>query len=72
MRSRAKGVLLALSICLAVGAGWAISQERGAPAGRVPKPVIAPAQGEKCVEPAEFMRRNHMEVLLRQIGRAHV
>ncbi|HSD40321.1 MAG TPA: hypothetical protein VLD36_00500 [Burkholderiales bacterium] len=49
---------------LALGAGWAVSQERGAPAGRVPMPVIAQAQGEKCVEPADFMRRNHMQVLM--------
>jgi hypothetical protein len=61
---RRKAVLGGLLLALALGAGWAFSQERGAPAGRVPKPVIALAQGEKCVEPTDFMRRNHMKVLM--------
>jgi len=56
-----------LFACVAAGAGW--SQEQGAPAGRVPKPAITPAQGDTCVEPVEFMRRNHMEVLLHQRDR---
>jgi hypothetical protein len=69
VRSKTKGALLALFVCLAAGAGWAVSQERGAPAGRVPKPAIAHAKGDKCVEPVEFMRRSHMEVLLHQRDR---
>ncbi len=69
MRSKAKSALLALLLSLAVGAGWAISQAREAPAGRVPKPAIAPAKGEQCVEPVDFMRRNHMQLLLHQRDR---
>ncbi len=62
MRRRA---LLAAGLAgLALAAGWAVSQEGGVPAGRVQKPVIAQAQGEKCVEPTDFMRRNHMKVLM--------
>jgi hypothetical protein len=61
---RRKAILAAGLLGLALVAGWAVSQERGAPAGRVPKPVIAQAHGEKCVEPTDFMRRNHMKVLM--------
>jgi hypothetical protein len=34
--------------------------------GSVPLPVIEKGQGDKCVEPVEFMRRNHMELLKHQ------
>jgi len=34
--------------------------------GRAPVPQIGPAQGEQCVAPVEFMRRNHMELILHQ------
>ncbi len=34
--------------------------------GRVPLPVLAKAKGEKCVEPAEDMRRYHMVYLEHQ------
>jgi hypothetical protein len=61
---RRRALLAAGLAGLALAAGWAVSQERGVPAGRVPKPVIAQAQGEKCVEPTDFMRRNHMKVLM--------
>ena len=37
-----------------------------AESSRVPKPVIEAAKGEKCVESADFMRRNHMELLKHQ------
>jgi hypothetical protein len=60
-------VVAALATALATG--WAISQERGALAGRVPKPAITQAKGDKCVEPVDFMRRSHMEVLLHQRDR---
>jgi hypothetical protein len=61
---RLKAVIGGLLALLALGAGWAVSQERGAAAGRVPRPVLVQAQGDKCVEPVDFMRRNHMQVLL--------
>jgi len=32
----------------------------------VPKPVIAPAKGEKCIAPPEVMRREHMHLLTHQ------
>jgi hypothetical protein len=43
----------------------------GAPAeatstSRVPKPVVEPAKGEKCVEDTQFMRRSHMQLLEHQ------
>ena len=31
----------------------------------IPLPSIATAQGENCVEDTDFMRRNHMELILR-------
>ncbi|MDA8129344.1 MAG: hypothetical protein M0Z73_11695 [Betaproteobacteria bacterium] len=43
---------------------WAGSEEP-AQSGGAPKPVITKAtKGEHCVEPNDFMRRNHMKVLL--------
>lgn len=35
-----------------------------ASSGRTPKPVIEQGKGEKCVEDAAYMRRNHMKLLL--------
>lgn len=35
-------------------------------AGRVPYPIIPRGQGEKCVEDTDFMRRNHMILLMQQ------
>ena len=35
-------------------------------ASRVPVPVFETGQGDKCVEDTEFMRRNHMKLLLHQ------
>jgi hypothetical protein len=61
---RRKALLAAALLGLALAAGSGVPQERGTTAGRVPKPVIAEAQGEKCVEPTDFMRRNHMKVLM--------
>jgi len=36
------------------------------PAGRVPAPTVKIEKGEKCVEPTEEMRRNHMNMILHQ------
>ncbi len=33
-------------------------------AGRTPLPVIAKGKGDKCVEPTDWMRRNHMRALM--------
>ena len=53
-----------MALASALGAGWAISQEGTEQSSRVPKPVHVIAKGDKCVEPIEYMRKNHMEVLL--------
>ena len=37
-----------------------------APSGRVPKPTLEQGKGDKCVEDTEFMRKNHMKLLLHQ------
>lgn len=34
--------------------------------GGVPRPVLPAAEGERCVEPTDVMRRDHMTFLLRQ------
>ena len=34
--------------------------------GRVPMPVIPRGKGEQCVEDTDFMRRNHMNLLMHQ------
>ncbi len=47
--------------------------------GHVPDPVISKSAGDRCVEPAEYMRSSHMDLLdawrddyVRHGGRAHV
>jgi [DsrC]-trisulfide reductase subunit J len=37
-----------------------------APASRVVKPSVDAGQGDKCVADTEYMRRNHMKLLLHQ------
>jgi hypothetical protein len=54
-----KARLLAVIGALVLAAGLA----HGADAGRTPKPAIVVEQGEKCVAPAEQMRREHMNML---------
>jgi hypothetical protein len=51
-------------LAVAAVAAWAASREGAA--SRVPKPALVQAQGERCVEDTEFMRRNHMQVLAHQ------
>lgn len=34
--------------------------------GRVPMPAIPMGQGDQCVEDTDFMRRNHMDLLMHQ------
>ena len=54
-------VLIAIALCAGIPSPAACAE-----AGRVPKPVIEAGKGEKCVENADFMRRNHMELLKHQ------
>ncbi len=58
----------ALLLVLALSATAQASESGVAQAttGRVAKPIIEPARGDKCVEPAQDMRRNHMEYLKHQ------
>ena len=37
-----------------------------APSGRMPKPTLERGKGDKCVEDTEYMRKNHMKLLLHQ------
>lgn len=52
--------LLACALTLAYAGGDAQLSSR------VPKPNVTAEKGEKCVEDTEFMRRNHMKLLLHQ------
>lgn len=60
--------LLAAGVVLA--AGPAVAHDQDGPAssksGRVPLPVHSITQGDKCVEPTDVMRRNHMQFILHQ------
>ncbi len=53
--------LAAVGLAFIMGAGWSIST----PAD-IPLPAPPKAKGDRCVEPTDLMRRNHMEFLLHQ------
>lgn len=57
------GVALAAVLALAPGLAHAADS---AAAGRVPRPTLDAPQGDKCVADPDFMRRNHMQLLLHQ------
>ena len=57
------GLALLLAACPAV---WADALTPHSASSRVPQPVIETARGDKCVEDAAFMRRNHMNLLKHQ------
>ena len=44
----------------------AAEEQNVAKTGRVPMPIIPMGQGENCVEDTDFMRRNHMNILMHQ------
>jgi cytochrome c553 len=58
-------IVLVYMISLAVIAS-ATEQAPAANNGRVPMPVIPLGKGDQCVEDTEFMRRNHMNLLMHQ------
>lgn len=55
-----------LALLFAASVAYGDDKPASGKAGRVPLPVHAITQGEKCVEPTEEMRRNHMEKILHQ------
>jgi len=68
-RSKASTSRAAIALVLLTLAGLAavaFAADQDDTTGRVPYPVIAQGQGENCVEDTEFMRRNHMDLLLHQ------
>ena len=64
MAAKLKRLLAFGAVALTTAAlAWAGS-ETSPKAGGAPQPVITKAvKGEQCVEPNDFMRRNHMKVL---------
>ncbi|WP_296815719.1 hypothetical protein [Thiobacillus sp.] len=65
MAGKIKRLLALGAVVLTTAAlAWAGSDDQPKASG-APKPVITKAvKGEQCVEPNDFMRRNHMKVLL--------
>lgn len=65
MAGKIKRLLALGAVVLTTAAlAWAGSDDQPKASG-APKPVITKAaKGEHCVEPNDFMRRNHMKVLL--------
>jgi len=62
-------VIMATTVALAYLAGLTAvfaADEGGSEPTRVPVPEIARGQGDSCVEDTDFMRRNHMTLLLHQ------
>jgi hypothetical protein len=57
---------LAAVVMMTAAVAWAGLDDDDPPgAGRAPRPVIAePIKGDHCVEPEDYMRRHHMELLL--------
>ena len=62
MNTLARVAVLA-GCALAFAAGAALGDGAVRAPGRVPKPVIEAAKGEKCVAAPEIMRREHMNLL---------
>ncbi len=50
-------------LALSVGAIAASGSADKTSTGRTPKPVIELGKGDRCVEPTDYMRRNHMKLL---------
>lgn len=65
-----RGTLIMATVLLAFSASLAVmvlaAEEDSRMAGRVPLPAIPQGQGESCVEDTDFMRRNHMQLLMHQ------
>ena len=64
-RSSLAGIAVVL-VCMTGLANVVIAASGGNPAGTVPRPAIPKGQGESCVKETEFMRRNHMDMLMHQ------
>lgn len=65
-RRKARWAGIALAAALALAPALACSADGVATGGRVTRPALDAPQGEKCVADLDFMRRNHMQLLLHQ------
>jgi hypothetical protein len=66
---RTRRQLFALLALACVGLFTSVQAADPKPSGRVPMPTVKIEKGERCVEPTEEMRRNHMEKILHQRDR---
>lgn len=55
-----------IAALLAISAVSVASSEPESNSGRTPKPSIEAGKGDKCVEDTDYMRRNHMKLLMHQ------
>jgi len=56
------GPIAAAFLAVAASVAWAAEQK----ASRVPRPAVNIVKGDKCVEPTDVMRKNHMKFILHQ------
>jgi len=54
------------ALLLTVFASLAVASDDEERVSRIPKPAEARPQGDKCVEDTEYMKRNHMKLILHQ------
>jgi hypothetical protein len=57
---------MVLAALLGISAAVAGSGEPQPATGRVPRPMVDAGRGEKCVADTDFIRRNHMKLLLHE------
>lgn len=66
LRTQAATFSRRIVLVAALAFASALAGAADAPASRVVKPAVDAAQGDKCVADTEYMRRNHMKLLLHQ------
>ena len=66
LRRASMGILALALVCITSLAGVVYAVEADSTSGGVPLPAIPMAQGDRCVEDTDIMRRNHMDMLKHQ------
>ena len=66
LRQRAAAFSRGIVLVVALALASALAAAADPPASRVTKPSVDAAQGAKCVADTDYMRRNHMKLLLHQ------
>ncbi len=66
--ARWSAIVLAALVSTGIVVAWAASGENPV-SGRVPRPAILTPTGKHCIQPADVMRREHMNMLVHQRDR---